>query len=765
MTVLATIQANQDFAPTTAAARIQADVLVLVLPTTNVLPTTTVQVDQEFDGSAPLIQPTLQLVGQLAGFTATPPVYQSSWTVDDSDPGAIRIGDTEIGADLEACSRTWSQTVLAGKGHGATFELGPLETERTRGGPPPGPAVPVSFSMRLIGAGTTVDLPLLTRGYVTKSDREWTDEGHPMELSGSGPEVLYKDVEIDLELEANHGKTHGEIGIMAMELAGVPAGQIGIDPALGTPRTLKQSFRCVGLWSFLKELFRPIGYTVMAGRTDDVFRAVAIEVRAGDVPVMTIGVRDVESSAGVGTSADATVPHCIHIEGRRIEDSVTGPGSGTVTTRITITTTDPAFVPNLPVASQAAGSSGITPTGFGVPPAIPDVVVGETVVEVTTTDGCETLTYTRQRGFFKPQASRYILAATLTGELRGHPAFNVWFYGGIPDPDDEEEGFLWSEERFVTTSEVWVEPQYNAAGRRDGDITRTSGWQNIERALRDRGTLTGIWEEQDVLAGPASAALQPQVFAFEHYFVGPGAPDDDLPAGTNSAYPGIPVVTRHTNVDIVTHDIDECDQITATTTRQTFYGKRKGATQQYASGETSRNDHLIGVSTSQTSQSVTIGTRIKNVNTSTDIEGRQGRTTTRDEPAGRGLQAAEICTPEQLAKDLEQRIDVERCIERGDGKVIKLKPITLSSRWVETVKEAEFWGDLELAIAHGFPTALTLTSPNPTLDAGDVVEVDLPEAVGDKVMCKVIGVETSIPPDTGEDPIVHQVVVRVPTGP
>lgn len=761
MTVLARMTLNQDFAPTTAAVTVQLEQLVLDDPPGNI------QLDQFFDGSAALLQPSLQLQGQPKGTTVVAPAYTSSWAVDGVDPGAIRTGETKIGADLDSCARTWEQAIIASTGHNADFAVGPLGYELTVGSPPPGHEVPVSFAMQLIGrgafGGTTADLALLTRGCVETSGREWSEESHIMTMSGSGPEVLWRDVEIDIELAPDHGLTHGEIGILAMEAAGVPDEQIGIDPSLGSPRNLAQAFNCVGLWSFLKDLFRPIGFAVMARRGDDIFREVPLLV-GDDPPVMTITERDITRTAGVAIESDATLPTCVDVEGRRIEDSATGVGSGTVTETVIIETIEPEFFPSLPVATQSVGSATITPTGIGAPPAIPDVVTARTTVSVTTVDGCEELTYTRNEAFFNPVAARYTAAETPDGEPRGY--LNIFFFDSIPVADDAQEGFFWDQPRFVIFSEVWSRPQFRGDGRRTGTETKSSGWRNIERRIKSRIGPGAAWETENYEPGSLSASFQGLFFNHEHYFVGPATPDQTLNAGTNSAYPGIPIVDRHTRVEIETNTIDECDQITGTNANTTTYGKRPGLDQLYASGEESRNDHEVGVTTTESELRVTVGGRIKIVPTATDSEGRPLTRVVRDEAAGAGLPAAEICTPDEINRDREQRLDVRVCLERTDaeGNPVKDigKPRTFSSRWVETVEEATAWGQLELSIMHGFPVALTMSSPNPTLDAGDVVELDLAEPIGPARRCKVLVTETTIPPANGQDPIEHQVVVRVP---
>jgi len=130
--VWATTKLTQDFVGTTAAARTQADVLVLE-------PSPAVRLDQGFDGSFALIQPRLQLEGQPAGTGADYPTVIASWTVDGVEPGAILEGALVVGSDLEACSETWARPVIASRGGRRTgdHQIGPLGYEVTRGGGPP----------------------------------------------------------------------------------------------------------------------------------------------------------------------------------------------------------------------------------------------------------------------------------------------------------------------------------------------------------------------------------------------------------------------------------------------------------------------------------------------------------------------------------------------------------------------------------------------------------------------------------------------------
>ena len=755
MPVWATTKLTQGFASTTAAARTQADVLVLE-------PSPAVRLDQDFDGSAVLIQPRLQLEGKPAGTGADYPAVIASWTVDGVDPGAILEGDLVVGSDLEACSETWTRPIIASTGGRRTgnHQIGPLGYEVTRGGPPPGPGVPVSFSLRLLGTGdlvgTNADLPLLTGGFVERAPRAWNKKTHVMTLSGSGGWVLYKDLEIDIDLPADHGRTQGQIAIQAMEAAGVPDELIGIDPDLGAPRTLPQKIRCVGLLAFLKELLRPIGYVPMAGRSDGIFRAVPLFVE--DVPVMKITTVDIVHSEGLEVGSDATKPSCFVIEGRRLQDTGSGPGSGIVTTKVVVKTIDPLFI--IPVAQSLQDATGnISPTG-AIPtgPGAPEVI-SQTTVETTTEDGCLRLTFTQVKQYFNPTMSRYIAnASTVTGQPFGYNS-NVYFFDTTPAQDDSTEGVQWSQPRFVIFSEVWAEPQYNNELRRVGIITRKNGWRNIVRRIKVRSSQLDPWDTINYQSGNLSAGGDGLVFLAEQFFIGPGAPDDLLPSGTSTGYPGIRITSRHTEVVTVVDKVDECDFIPSTATDTTTYGRRKGRNSLYTDGE-HRDDKEKGVTSTTTSLRITAGGITQLVQTAVDTEGRQ-----LPGPAPSvidGVPGALICTPDALLQETEQIFRVTMCLERADGSKDLSKKITLSSRWVETVAEAEFWGSLELTLARGYLVQLAMASPAPITAAGDTVEIDIPEILPGVSLVKVMETETTIPPATGAGVVVHQLRLLIP---
>lgn len=754
MPVWATTRATQDFAATTAAARTQVDSLVLEL-------SPAVRLDQAFDGSAVLIQPRLQLAALAIGANVDYPKVISSWTVDGVDPGALRTGSLDVGADLEGCSRTFEQPVIASTGSRVTGDhtIGPLGYEITRQGPPPGPEVPISFNLDLLGTGaligTSVKLPVLANGFVQRAPRKYDGTGHVMTLSGSGSWALYKDLEVDLELPANHGLTQGQVVVLLMQAAGVPAELIGIDPALGSPRSVAQKINCAGLQELCKDILRPIGHVPMPGRTDGVFRAVPLF--PVETAVMTLTEVDISIDDGLEIDSDNTKPTCVVIEGRRLEDTGTGPTSGIVTVTVTVRTIDPSFVN--PIAQSMQDSSGtITPTGAGTPAPVANAVTAETTVATTTENGCLILTHTTVSQYYDPPIARYIANTTSPDGLpRLYPVATVYFFDVTPSQDDATEGVQWIQPRFVIFSETLVEPSYNAALRRTGGTTKSNGWRNLSRSVKSRGTQAAPWDAQNYDSGFLSAAFDGLVFAAEHYFRGPGAPDNLLPS---SEVGGISVTNRHLEVVTTVDEVDECDFVPSTETSTTAYGIRSGVLQRYSDGSESRDGNEVGVTSTETENRITSGDVTQSVRTSTDTEGRQlpGPAPTVID----GVPAAEICTVDEILKETEQRFTVEICIERDDGTQIRRKPQDLSSRWVETVAEAEFWGNLELDFLQGFPCALTMASPAPILDAGDTVALSFPEILPaiDKVV--VLETETTIPPADSNEPVVHQLMVLIP---
>jgi len=577
-----------------------------------------------------------------------------------------------------------------------------------------------------------------------------------MTLSGSGGWVLYKYLEIDIDLPADHGLTQGQIAIQVMEAAGVPAELIGIDPDLGAPRHLPQKIRCVGLLALLKELFRPIGYVPMAGRSDGIFRAVPLFVE--DVSIMTITTVDIVHSEGVEVGSDATKPTCVVIEGRRLQDTGAGPGSGIVTTRVVVKTIDPLFIITVAQSRQDAAGNiipiGTTPTGPGVP-----TVTSQTTVETTTDGGCLVLTFTQVKQYFNPAMSRYRAnSSTVTGQPFSYNS-TVYFFGVTPTKDDSTEGVQWKFPRLVIFSEVFVEPQYNNALRKVGTITRLNAWKNIGRRIKVRSSQLDPWETINYQSGNLSAGGDGLVFSAEQFFIGPGAPDNLLPSGTSGAYPGIRITTRHTEVVTVVDAVDECDFVPSTATSTTTYGRRKGRLQLWADGE-HRDATEVGVTSTTTSLRITTGGVTQLVQTAVDTEGRQ-----LPGPAPSvidGVPGAEICTPDALLQETEQIFSVEVCLERSDGSKDLSKKTGLSSRWVETVAEAEFWGSLELTLARGYPVQLTMASPAPIIAAGDTVEIDIPEILPGVSLVKVMETETTIPPATGAGVVVHQLRLLIP---
>lgn len=482
------LRANITFAPSTSATSLTARVGIVDSPPGHLA------ADVDFDQDAvALLQPSSQLV--VAGDVAIPPDSVLSWTVDGVDPGTIfTADDKKISADLDSCRRSWDVTIFASTGGRPDddFVQSPLRYEVDVGGPPPGPRVPVDFTLQLVGkdslAGTSVTIPLLTGGYVDPggtSSRSFSRASHTMSLSGGGREALYGLAQIDLfKFPANHGLTHGELVILAMKAGALPVPDelIGVDPTIGAPRTVALDFRCVKRWTLIHQIFRPLGLVVMASPEDGVFRAVSFDVRDTSPSVMTIGPADIVATEALETSASALETTCYTVTGHRLQDTASGTGtaSGTVTVTVVVPTFTNAFRLPVAVATQDPGSGAISPTGSsGLGPPTDNVLTNRVTVSVTTESGCPELTYTKVEAFFNPPAARFIAAGTTDGMPLNYQS--GFFFGSIPAFEDSQQMFTWSTDRFSVISEVFEGAEFDNADVRDGTLTRTAGWSNPGR--------------------------------------------------------------------------------------------------------------------------------------------------------------------------------------------------------------------------------------------------------------------------------------------
>lgn len=743
------IRLLQTFAATTEAAHVRPRQLVKDSPVGHA------RLDQDFDGAATLLQPRLQLDdgagGTLTGVDVRTPAVSPYWRVDGVDPGVILVGDLEISAKLDGGEREWKRSLLASTGYrfAGDFAFSPLGVEVDRGGPPPGETTPVDFGLDLydLVTGATASIPLLTSGYGIGSDRDYDASGHVLSLQGRGPEVRYQEIEIDMDLAPEHGSTNGELAVLAMQAAGVPAALIGIDPTIGSARSIGVEYSCAPLWAVLRDILRPIGYQVLAGADDGVFRAV--ELQPEDTPALIEVIAgpggDLEEAKLFSIAAKGAQPVCAEVVGVRIDDtSPTSPTSGLVTESIVIETYDDNFVLPTAVASQASGSSTISPTGV-VPGPAQRTLVHRTTIEVTTLDGCEILTYTKEEGFYNPRAARYLAAADPNGGSPGvwtYPSRNVYFYDSTPVADDSQEGFLWATDRFTTLSEQWSRPQWRADGRRTGTITSTAGWRNPAASIKARATAATTWEATNYTTGrPLLASGAGVLFEFERYFAGPvGASSETLaiPGDTyesaQSVYPISAavfgeVILRYLTYEVETRTIDDDDYETAVETVRTAWGIRNGVLYLYASGE-GGSVNEIGLSATTSEARAQIGGKPTTIQSGTDEQGVTTPTVV-TRGGGRGLPAAEICNDELVNEARKTDFTVTVCAARDDGAggetALTGKPLRLKSDFVETPEEAERWGLRELQILRGFPCKLYLASPCPVLDVGDVVTVNVPE--------------------------------------
>lgn len=379
---------------------------------------------------------------------------------------------------------------------------------------------------------------------------------------------------------------------------------------------------------------------------------------------------------------------------------------------------------------------------------------------VTTVDGCVEGKKTTTWGFFKPPAARYIPAAAVDGEPRLY--HDVFFFDSVPVADDAAEGFAWDRPRFVVTSEVFERPQWRADGRRIGTITSHNGWRNIAAAIKNRTGPGSAWDAE--LYDPTislSAGFDGVLFDAERYFVGTGAPDDSYPTAVVG---GKTVVLRHTQVDVETRVVDECDYQPETSTATTVYGLRTGSTQLYAGGAESRDDSEVGVTSTTTNLNIVASGRVTSVASGTDAAGRSIPTVVTDGGQG-GIPGAEICTAETIDRASEQTFSVTVCLTRpdADGNPVEdtRKPETLDSVFVQTAAEAQAFGARELRIIHSYELALEMVSPVPILDAGHTVSVNLPELGFTAKKCKVLDPETTIEGGSGGR-VAQKLTLRVP---
>lgn len=767
------LRANVTFATTTESVELLARVGIVDSPPGHMA------ADVDFDTAAALLlQPTLGLVAP--GDTVENLAVIPSWQVAGVDPGVFFTDDDiKIGADLDSCARSWSVTLVASSGTRASqdFTKNPLGYELDVGGPPPGFEVPIDFALTLLGRGDpapAITIPLLTGGYADpggSSKRTFNDEAHTMELSGGGRASLFSSRQVDLKLPANHGNTHGELVILLMQAALVPDELIGIDPTIGARRTVALDIRCAALWPLIHEILRPLGLVVMDSPEDGVFRTVSFAVGDGEPAVMTIGPKDIVASDGVTTSASALGATCYSVTGERLQDPASGSGtsSGTVTTPVVVSIFRDGFTLPVAVASQSTGGA-ISSTGSGpFGPPTDGVLVNRVTVEATTVDGCPGLTKTTVENFNNPPAARYVAVGTPTGEPRGYRS--GFFFGTIPSVDDSQQMKTYQSDRFQIFSEEWSIPIFEDRTDEDGadfkvrvgTTGRFAGWRNIEASIKNRGAVDNPWELENYTTGRfLSPSFAGRLFDRDRYFAGPNTPDASFPSGSNPTYPSFGfVVTRYLKVVNESREVDDCRYETAVETETIAYDRRQGQTQLYADGSSSPTSSLVGLSSSIREDRVDQSNGFLRVRTGTDIEG-DALDTEVVQGASQGLPSAETCSTASLDRDRQESFTVnDICLERldgaGDPAVNFNAPEELSSDFVETEAEARSWALLELALLISPDVELSLNSPNPTLDAGKNVTLNLPEKGYPGIVAKIVQMETTIGAKTTQ----HTLICRI----
>ena len=767
------LRANVTFATTTESVELLARVGIVDSPPGHLA------ADVDFDTDAALLlQPTLGLL--VPGDTVENPAVQLSWQVAGVDPGVFFTDDdVKITADLDTCARSWQVTIVASSGTraGGDFTKNPLGYELDTGGPPPGLAVPVDFALTLIGRGNPapiVKIPLLTGGFADPGGQEkrtCNADAHTMELSGGGRAALFSSRQVDLKLPANHGNTHGELVILLMQAALVPDELIGIDPTIGAPRTVALDIKCEALWPLIHEILRPLGLVVMDSPEDGVFRTVSFAVGDGEPSVMTIGPKDIVAADGVTTSVSALGASCYTITGERLQDTSSGSGtsSGTVTTPVVVSIFRDGFTLPVAVASQSAGGA-IIPTGSGpFGPPTDGVRISRVTVESTTVDGCPGLVKTTVENFNNPPGSRYTAAGTPTGELRGHRT--GFFFGTIPVPDDSQLMKTYQSDRFQIFSEEWqipiFEDRIDEAGEpfkvRVGTTGRFAGWRNIDAAIKSRGAADNPWELENYITGRfLSASFSGLLFDRHRYFAGPNTPDASFPSGSNPTYPGFGfVVNRYLKVVNESREVDDCRQETAVETETIAYDRKQGQTQQYADGTSSPTASLVGLSSTVREDRVDQSDSFLKIRTGFDIEG-EALDTEVTRGASQGLPSAETCSVASLDRDRQESFTVtDICLGRLDGfgdPVVNFNaPEELSSDFVETEAEATEWALIELALKTSPDVEISLNSPNPTLDAGKNVTLNLPEKGYPGTLAKIVQIETTVGAKTTQ----HKLMCRI----
>lgn len=674
-----------------------------------------------------LVQPRLALAA--AGDTVPLVSGRIRWLHNALDPATGEpVGAVKISADLLGCSREWSWPLAASRGstRGGDLTKNPLGYELDRGGPPPGRSVKIDVELDLFDYATpkTLTSRLVNGGVVRESARSANAEEHVLELSGAGYLDRYARRKVDLELAADHGLTHGQIAVLACAAAGVPADEILIDPALGSPRTRAVTLSCSPLAQVLKDVLGPIGYRPIDSREPRGITALPVFIEDDAVTVSTINRSDIDAAAGVTFEADASVATCARVTGTD-PSARTVPATGTVTTVTQTETYETDRTMKLAVANQDA-SGTITATVGGGDYVRPGLTLVERVtVRQTYVDGCLVRTRTTREGWRRVESHRYQTSASADGKPYGYPV--CYFFDTVPVKDDAQGAYRDPFEIFTVLQETIEEVERDAAGRELVVVTKVKGWGWPEAAIKARAVVSTTWES---LNYQPSVKIQGngtgRLFATEEYFAGPFRPDL-APAPIYQGFLEWTELTRTAN---------ECNEETGTLEEFYRLGLAPGLTRLYADGtesadasESGRLDEttrVTRISTGPTSRTeVSSGTvaagkaqpiKPKKIVVQTGLAGALPNVPICDAAASEGGGTEFVVTV-----CLERVLDDATLIDE-EGSILDLE-----SPFVESKDEALTWAKIELEVEAAVRGTIPLTYTSPALDVGAKLVIDLPD--------------------------------------
>lgn len=689
-----------------------------------------------------LTQPRLALAS--AGDTIPLIAGRMRWLHDGVDPATGEAWQVTVSADLLGCAREWKWPLAASRGstRGGDLTPNPLGYEIDRGGPPPGQAAFIDLELDLFdfATATTVTSKLINGGQVRGSSRVSDNDQHAMELSGAGFADRYARIEITLDLPLDHGLTHGEIAVLACQLAGVPGENILIDPDLGEPRTRAVKLSCTPLWEVLKDVLAPIGYRPNDSRDPRGIDAFSVEVdRAGPV-VATLTAADL-SADGFSADADASVAQCVRVTGTDPEQREV-PLEGTVTTETVTETYTENYVWRRAVAVQdAAGSvSALSPGGDVTVPGL--TLTERVVLRQTYKDGCLVRARTTRESFRLIEKVRYTTSASADGMPYGY--FVCYFFDGTPVKDDSADAYRLQEERFVVTSEQIVDIVRNAVGQTTNEITRVSEFGWPEAAIKSRATVGTAWESTNYGVVNIQGSGAAREIEHETWFAGPERPDtnpatysvgDLLPPP-----PGVlnPVVQKYLAQEELERIANGCGEETGTEESTYDLGLKYGLTQLYADGAQSvwsEERGRLSETTKVTRVQETPASHTR-ITSGTAPDGRAGRIGPKKLVVERGVAGSLPNLPQCSAETQDgggRAFSATACTERvregaEENPVLSAGSVQeLSSPFVESEAEARRWAEIELEIEAGIRAELSLSYASPIYDIGKTIIFDLPD--------------------------------------